>query len=249
MTATITPPFGVPLLARFDPALRLQDYEQSLKFYLPLLNTHFHSIIFAENSNSDVSSLQKIVDQAGMGDLVEFIVFNGLDHPPAYGRAYGEFKLIDHVMQSSEVTKKYDEASVFWKVTGRYIVRNLDQILNHRPSNFDIFCNLRKIPKHWADMFLIAWTLKGYESFLHRIHHKLIADENCLVQPEEVFIDLLDAASKKEIKLAPRFIVTPLVDGVRGSDNQNYSENRNLWKFYTRNLACCLLPLAVDLGS
>jgi len=54
MTATITPRSGVPNLARTDPQKRLQHYENSLKFYLPLLNQGVDSIVFAENSNSDV---------------------------------------------------------------------------------------------------------------------------------------------------------------------------------------------------
>ena len=241
MTATITPPSGVPLLARTDSHLRLKDYEESLKFYLPLVNRGLSSIVFVENSNSDSSSLQNIVTQAGLNDQVEFLFFNGLDYPPIYGRAYGEFKLIDYAMAHSRTIKNQDKNAIFWKVTGRYIVKNICQVIDRKPSSFDIYCNLRKIPKRWGDMFLLGWTLKGYQACLHNIHHKLIADEAGLIQPEEVFIDLLEH-SAKDIKLVGRFNLTPLVDGVRGSDNQNYSQGRSLWKFYLRNIGCKLFP-------
>jgi hypothetical protein len=32
---------------------------------------------------------------------VVFVVFDGWDHPPEYGRGYGEFRLIDHAMGHS----------------------------------------------------------------------------------------------------------------------------------------------------
>jgi hypothetical protein len=243
LTATITPPLGVPLLQRANPHDRLQDYERALKFYLPLLNRCIDSIVFAENSNSDVSTLQNIVAQAGFTERVEFLCFDGLDYPPIYGRAYGEFKLNDYVMDHSQIINsqtQYREIIV-WKVTGRYIVENLDRIVTRKPSNFDVYYNCRYIPKRWADMFLMSWTIKGYQACLQNIYHKLIADKELLIQPEEVFIDLMEQPLPN-IKIVRRFNETPLIDGLRGSDSQNYSEGKNLWKFYLRNIGCKFFP-------
>jgi hypothetical protein len=39
LTATVTPPPGVPSLQRTNPAERLRDYEEALSFYLPLVDT------------------------------------------------------------------------------------------------------------------------------------------------------------------------------------------------------------------
>jgi hypothetical protein len=241
LTATITPPAGVPLLQRSNPQERLQDYEKALKFYLTLLNQSLDAIVFAENSASDISVLRGIVEQAGITNQVEFLVFDGLDHPPNYGRAYGEFKLINYVMKHSQIINGQEEDITVWKVTGRYIVNNLSQIITNKPASFDIYCNCRNIPKQWADMFLIAWTNKGYKAFLENIHHKLIADPDQIIQPEEFFWDLL-AKPTKDIKFARRFNVIPLIDGVRGSDNQNYSQGPNLLKFYLRSIGCKLFP-------
>ena len=106
LTATITPPAGVPLLHRANPQDRLQDYERALNFYLPLLNRCIDSIVFAENSNSDISTLQNMVARSGFTERVEFLVFDGLDHPSIYGRAYGEFKLNDYVMNNSQIINR-----------------------------------------------------------------------------------------------------------------------------------------------
>lgn len=166
LTATITPPAGVPLLARTDPKTRLQDYEKGLQFYLQFINKGIDAIVFAENSNSDVSTLKNIVIQSGLQNSVEFLVFDGLDYPPSYGRAYGEFKLVDYAMTHSQTISNHQDNLLVWKVTGRYIIKNIAKIIARKPSNIDIYVNLRKFPILWADMYLLVWTTKAYEAFL-----------------------------------------------------------------------------------
>jgi hypothetical protein len=244
MTATITPPDGAPMLRRVDPELRLQDYETALKFYLSLLTSSIDRLIFAENSDSDISSLQAIVSEAGYRDQVEFICFNGLDYPPSYDRAYGEFKMVEHVMNHSKIIKNLPPKAVIWKVTGRYIVKNIRQIIAQMPENVDLYCNFRSIPKRWAEMYLIAWTPKGYQVALQNIYSDLkplIVNGIRIKDPEEVFIDLLEERAKT-IKLAPRFSPTPMVDGIRAWTNENFLEGKNLLKFYIRSFACKVFP-------
>ena len=241
LTATITPPAGVPLLARTDPKARLQDYAKGLQFYLQFINKGIDAIVFAENSNSDVSTLKNIVTQSGLQDAVEFLVFDGLDYPPSYGRAYGEFKLIDYAMAHSQTIKNHKDNLLVWKITGRYIIRNIAKIIARKPSNIDIYVNLRKFPILWADMYLLVWTTKAYEAFFSKILTNMIADPSLKVQPEEVFIKLLEQPLEC-LKVRKRFNVIPFIDGARGSDNQNYSEGRNLRKYYIRSSINKLLP-------
>lgn len=241
MTATITPPAGVPYLKRTDPAARLLDYQNSLKFYLSHLDQCISSIVFAENSISDVSSLKEIVRLNKLEKKVEFLSFNGLDYPPQHGRAYGEFKLLDYVMSNSETIRSKDSEATVWKVTGRYIIRNFHEIVIRRPLNFDIYCNLRKIPKPWADMFLLGWSHEGYENFLKGIYLKLKTNyDSAEVHPEEMFVQLLN--NSKKMKIAKRFSEAPQIDGIRGSDNQGYLEGSNRIKFYLRTFAQKLFP-------
>jgi hypothetical protein len=241
LTATITPPSGVPLLARTDPKDRLQDYEKGLQFYLKFVGSGIDAIIFAENSNSDISTLQKIVNQSGLQDKVEFLVFDGLDYPASYGRAYGEFKLVDYAMNHSQTIKIHKDNLLVWKITGRYIIRNMSKIIKRKPSNIDIYVNSRKFPIPWADMYLLVWTMKAYEKFLSKILSNMIAEPSLKVQPEQVFINLLDQPLG-DLKVKRRFNVTPLIDGARGSDNQNYSKGGNLRKYYIRKFMNIVFP-------
>lgn len=241
LTATITPPEGAPLLSRTDPKSRLQDYEKALEFYLQLIGKGIDAIVFAENSNSDVSSLQNIVHQSGLEDKVEFLVFEGLDYPVNYSRAYGEFKLIDYTMAHSSTINQHKDNLLLWKITGRYIIKNIAKIIARKPSNVDIYVNLRKYPIPWADMYLLVWTTKAYEAFFGKILDKMIAEPTFQVHPEQVFIDLLEQPLEN-LKVKKRFNVVPLIDGFRGSDNQNYSQGRNLRKYYIRSIVNKLLP-------
>jgi hypothetical protein len=242
MTATITPPSGVPFLSRTNPAVRLKDYEASLNFYLSLIGDQLDAIVFVENSNSDITSLKNLVEEKNLQSKVEFIVFDGLDYPPDYGRAYGEFKLIDYGVSHSQLIQAMDKNLITWKVTGRYIVKNLNQIIHHQPRKFDLYCNFRKIPKPWTDMFLLAWTTKGYETCIKGVYPRLRTDyETEIKHPEEMFNQILRAA-KKDIKIFPRFKQTPYVDGVKGADNQDYLEGKNLLKFRLRALSSRLFP-------
>jgi len=238
LTATITPPSGVPLLARTDPALRRGDYEKALASYLPLLGNALDGIVFGENSGSDLSSLRLLAEGSRHPELVEFVSFEGLDHPPAFGRGYGEFKLIDHVVSHSRLLRQQGTATIVWKVTGRYVIRNLRHLIDRQPSSFALYCNLRNWPRRWADMYLLAWSEEGYRAVIGGMYHQL-NEERLGCSPEVRFRDLVEAAAPA-VAVVPRFNVTPWVEGVRGMDNGAYSTGKNALKYYARSGLCRL---------
>jgi len=242
LTATITPKSDVPNLKRADPYIRLQDYKAALKFYLAGINHEWDAIVFAENSNSDISELKELVEQHDLSKNVEFIVFDGLDYPPHYDRGYGEFKLLDYAMEHSQFINAQHERVVVWKVTGRYVVKNLGALINRQPANFDVYCNFRNHPKHWVDTFLIAWTPTAYRACLKGVYHRLktnVPEVPLGVAAEELLRNWFDQQST--IKFAYRFKVTPWVDGTRGADNKGYSTD-NRWKISLRSAINTLLP-------
>jgi hypothetical protein len=238
LTATITPPRGVPLLARTDPALRLRDYEEALGFYLALIGNGLDAIVFGENSNSDLGSLRRLVEQTGHEERVEFVSFYGLDHPASYGRGYGEFKLIDHVIRHSRILVEEQATGTVWKATGRYIIRNLRLLLARQPGPFALYCNLRNWPQRWADLYLLAWTDEGYRAVISGLYHEL-NEELLRGSPEVRFRDLVESVATT-LPIVPRFNVTPRVEGVRGRDNHTYSLGSHLPKYYLRSSLCRL---------
>lgn len=242
LTATITPLSGIPILARTDPSARLDDYANALKFYLSLVDQCVDYIIFVENSNSDISRLRAIVDQANLTKSVEFIVFEGLDFPPAYGRGYGDFKCVEYAMNHSTILDSQPGDSIVWKVTGRYLIKNLCRIIATKPSRFDVYCHCRNRPMRFAEMYLIAWTRSGYQAGLKNIYQEVRDDISSEHSPEVAFRNVLEQRSKT-IKIVPRFKVTPFYDCVLGYTNQRLSsEPYYLLKYYLRRTASWVMP-------
>lgn len=238
LTATITPPPGVPLLTRVDPNQRLQDYARALRFYVPLIGTTFDCIVFAENSASDISSLRKIVADAGASRQVEFLSFDGLDHPSSYGRGYGEFKLVDHAMRSVESLR---EDAYVWKCTGRYILRNITKLVTRRPS-VDLYCHCRDWPQRLCELSVISFNRHGHAAAIAGAYEQLRNDITPGVHSNEeiAFRRLIDELPA-HVTVKRRFNATPVIEGVRGWNNRNYS---SAWapKVVIRRAALKLLP-------
>jgi hypothetical protein len=237
MTATITPRDGVPNLVRSNPRVRLNDYEEALKFYIGHVGEDVDGIVFVENSNSDVSSLRQIAADLGVSDRIEFVVFYGLDYPPSYDRGYGEFKLMDYAMQNSHFVRSNcdsDPETIIWKVTGRYLIRNLSEIIATRPKEFDLYCNCRNIPERLTDTYLMGWTKRGYDAcIMDSYHHLKITPEIPPgVVPEKLYRAYLDGVSNRA-RVVKRLKFTPIVDGVRAGDNKNYIKDLP-WKYRIR---------------
>lgn len=243
LTATITPPAGVPNLSRTDPVQRMKDYADGLRWYLEGAGEAFDRIVFAENSLSDVSELRAIAEALSPGK-VEFVSFQGLDHPPAYDRAYGEFKLLDWAMSNSVAIREAPDDAVVWKVTGRYQVRNAVELVRSAPRGFELYANYRNHPKRWVDTYFLAWTKEGYEALVRDVYHRLKTNVPGVplgLAGEELFRSWLDQPLFRRRRIVKRFRRTPEIEGVRGADGRQYTSDDG-WKIRFRKLALRFAP-------
>ncbi len=238
LTATITPPQGVTNLSRVDPNIRMDDYCRAFDFYCRLLaKGAITRLVFAENSGSDLDRLRDLAEKHDVTGKTEFICYPGLDYPPEYGRGYGEFKLIDHVMKSSLFIQNLQSHENIWKVTGRYVLRNISTIIATRP-NTDFYCHCRDIPMPWIDLFVLCWNKQAYSEFLDAIYLHL--RESSLHGPcEQGFRKLIDAKNLKS-NIVKRFRTIPQLEGYRGIDGHRY-ETMDL-KLQMRKLANIVAP-------
>jgi hypothetical protein len=242
MTATITPKSGAFLLARTDPESRRRDYEKALRHYLePLSAGVFDLLVFAENSDSDLGSLKALVQKGGLSEKVEFLSLYGLDYPHEYSRGYGEFFLLDRVMQSA-IMRAQSPDSIVWKVTGRYRVVNIEQLVRKRPASFDLYCNCRDYPVRLTDQYLQAWRVGAYGRHLKGLYEHFKQSETSKYG-EQVMRELIDGGRLSSMKVVPRFTHIAVVEGVRGWDNQEYSAGlKNQGKLLMRQVANRGLP-------
>jgi len=235
MTATITPD-NPPELVRIDPALRLDDYAQALTFYIDQLEAGaIQGIVFAENSDSDIASLVALVAERGATDRVEFIANYGRQSFPGQHRSYGESRLLDYAMSNSRLIAAAGDRGVIWKITGRYQVRNLARMVKTAPARFDLYCDVRNHPIAWLDLRFMAWTARGYDRLLRDIAERLGAD------PKEPAMHAY-ITGVADTGVVMRYRSEPLIDGVRGWDNQNYAKGKGMLKFWIRSSARTLFP-------
>jgi hypothetical protein len=171
---------------------------------------------------------------------VEFVSFPGLDHPPQYGRAYGEFKLIDHVMAHSRLIREAPTAKV-WKITGRYRIVNLRQLIRRAPRHYDLYCNIRNWPSRWVDLGLIAWSAAGYDATLRGVYPELREDLLVDHAPEVRMRSLIDRLDGRA-RIVRRYTVEPRIDGIRGWDGRPYAHGLNGVKFHVRRVARRVAP-------
>jgi hypothetical protein len=235
MTATITP-HNARNLARTDPATRLKDYDDALGFYLGLIDRPLHGIVFVENSDSDVTTLRELVASRGLTERVEFLCNYGVHLYSEKGRAHGEFKLLDYAMTASIMLIEAGMNHVVWKITGRYMVKNLASMIASAPRGFDAYVDMKDHPRRWMDMRLMAWTTPGYDRIFRGVADDLDAKTH-----EMHMRDYLPKRAQGA-RLVPRFSKEPFIDGVRGWDNGNYSKGRELLKSYVRSAGRVLAP-------
>jgi hypothetical protein len=93
-----------------------------------------------------------------------------------------------------------------------------------------------------CDLYLLAWTQRGYEAAIKGIYPQLRNDiiPNSLTVEEALFRKLIDR-SFGAINIIPRFNVVPVLRGVRGWDNHEYSEAWS-FKIIARRLAHIFVP-------
>jgi hypothetical protein len=235
MTATITP-HNARNLARTDPVARLQDYNEALGFYLGLMDRPLHGIVFVENSNSDVSTLRQLVASRGLTGRVEFLCNYGVHLYSEKGRAHGEFKLLDYAMSASNMVMDAGVNDVVWKITGRYTVKNLASMIATAPRSFDAYVDMKDHPRRWMDMRLMAWTASGYDRIFRGVADDLDSKTHEMLMREYL------PKRAQGARLVPRFSKEPFIDGVRGWDNNNYSNGKELLKCYVRGVGRVLAP-------
>jgi hypothetical protein len=208
LTATIDPG-ATPMVARGDPAVRLQDYTHALEAWLN--SRAARRVVFCENSGHDLTALKSVA--AHRCDCeVEFLSFSGNHYGRERGKGYSELKIIEHAIERSELIA---ESEVIIKCSGRLTVRNATTVLRAiATTQFDIMCFLRQ-HLAFADSRLFAATpLFIREYFSPRID---MIDDFAGIYFEHALACATARALADRRQWRP-FPVFPRIEGVSGTD-------------------------------
>jgi hypothetical protein len=238
LTATIAPPQGVPGLRHYDPEQRLGEYLAALDFYLGL-RRNVRAVVFAENSESDLDPLRALAERKGAADR-----FEALHVPRAEAvesRGAGEARIVRYAMEHSPTLQTVAPGQHVWKVTGRYILRNLQHLIDTAPDT-DLYINVRRWPRLWCDTYAYAYTRDGFERYVVPGFDALVANAGPGRWGEVTMAQYVMDLIARGAPVVPRFRYEPRVAGVRGSDMIRYDSAKQRAKYATRSVARRFAP-------
>lgn len=220
MTATVSPP--ATAVARSDPQVRVRDYGEALAFYMGLPSDQFDRIVFADNSASDLTSIFAPIVRHCDDKAVELLSFQANDHPPALGKAYGEFRLLDTALTQSRLIGPCDR---IWKTTGRLRCLNLERLDQAIVGDVDLACDLHNVPfvgsgklvgGEMMDLRLFAFRRNFYDRVIRGRWFSAASDFDAH------FMYWVAVKSSRQWSVLPRFPIQPVISGLSGRTQRDY---------------------------
>jgi hypothetical protein len=241
ITATVKPPMGAPFLTRTDTRVRMDDYAQAFRLYIGIDDDAVDRIVFVDNSNSDLSLLERIAAEAGVSKDIELVSYQGQDYGEQ-GRSVAETHLIDHALGASRILSALGANELFWKVSGRLRVTNLAQMLESTPSDCGLYIDFRRHRHHWVDTRIFAATPGAFRRLFRSRIDVLRQDllPPGVVAPEQRLFDSLLPERERE-RIVPRLRREPVIEGYSGL-GENYRRPRRRIESSVRSVTRRLLP-------
>lgn len=139
LTATIDPGPYADQVRRRDPAVRLNDYAQSLRNWTTAGGPQIGSLVLCDNSGYDPTALAQLA--ATLPLPVEVLSFNGNKKPSGTHYGYSELGIIDYAIAHSQILR---DSRYFIKATGRLQFPNLPKLLQRLDVEFDAAVDHRR---------------------------------------------------------------------------------------------------------
>ena len=243
MTATIAPTVTMAGTARIDSNLRRQDYMMAFLAYLAMPRSP-ERILFCENSDADLDDFRRAaLDNNPFGKQVDFLSFQS-QTPSNRGKGFAELDILDRTHEEFFRTDPDGSQPFIWKVTGRLVVPNFEQMVLTAPPTFDLYADFRSVPligerlggNDWMDTRLFAYTPRGYERYLYQ------CKQGVGWTIEKSLYDRLRPRLSKDTAIVPRFRSQPLFNGVCGGSAVDYGSVGSRLKLAVRSVARSVVP-------
>ena len=213
VTGCIRPVEGQAYLVLKDSKERLRQYRECLEFYL--LHTGFKRIIFCENSGHPLNftDLQDVALEHGKE--LEMLSFRGnTEGTRIRGKGFGEGEIVAYALAHS---RHAADIRHFVKVTGRLIVRNMEELRKRLDvSKFYINCLLIRHNPGVLDTRLYATPTELYKEHFLTLHEHVSVGFNI----EKAFTKRIYNESIP-FKCFPRY---PEFRGISGGDGMVYGD-------------------------
>ncbi len=228
LTSTVRPLPNVTELIVRDPAVRMDEYRSALEYYVRRIGSLIEGIVYADNCGMTVNELRRGLGEAATHPAVEVVSVPSHPLDGKHGKGFGEMKLIDDAMNTSKLLQDACDDCIIWKLTGRYRVLNIRQVIRCIPPSAKLYID-RRTP--WIDMRVMAFTRTAHAGFLRGLYPKLslIIDDRDWGAEVRMFDATRHWEPSRAICLRHR--CEPLVSGIRGSDGRGWTSPRHLAAF------------------
>lgn len=238
MTATVAPPTDAQSLKRVDVPQRIEDYRTGIRENLRQLSAGtFDRLVFVDNSGYGTKPFQDLLEGYDKADLAELYSYNGNEAMRTRSRLYGECRLIEHALDNTRTFSR-SNISRFWKITGRYKVRNMRKIMSGVAPGYDFYVHCRSLPSEFVDFGFVGFDFARAKAVLNTI----------LTGGRHDFLDEVDLYRMIKTRVFEDFAVSlrlpavPDFSGFRGYDNASYDGLQQRAKFYFRSFVHRVFP-------
>ncbi len=178
LTACLRPaPDFAASLVRTDPAVRLADYREALRFWLHLPDRRLDRIIFLENTGASLDGLEDLTRHDNPFERpCEFCSFEANDIPPGLHYGYAEYRMLDLGLERSRL---WPTVGHVIKATGRYRFPRISRLLDRLPPDCvvaaDARHNRRLVPKPQYIVTAPLWVARRdfFEQHLRRAYLRM----------------------------------------------------------------------------
>lgn len=200
-----------------NPEIRKAQYLEAIKFYLKETT---NKILFIENSGTDISNE---FDAESDRLRLEFVVFEGNNYDKTFGKGFWEMLILKHAFKNS---KFVNQSSSICKITGRYRILNIGQLLMHyEKCECDLMVDLLSQMKYSDSRIFMARKF-FFEDYLFKFKNEVNDSKGFYFEhalKNAVLLSIIDNRTYLPFKYLPRIV------GTSGTDNMNY--NNSFWKW------------------
>lgn len=205
-------PNGMAFTTLTDTTTRLKQYVTAINYYLA--NTNY-PIVFSENSDTKINSY---LSSYTNNKRLELLSFKGNTNKDR-GKGYGEAEIIDYALKHSVIIKSHKSNCSIIKITGRLIVKNINELIVNRfrfQDNWSIVASYNS-DFSFLDTRIIIAPMDFFKSFTKHKNHINDQTKNYF---ENVFSDCIKNDSK--YRYYP-FYSEPLINGQSGTTGELYT--------------------------
>lgn len=201
MTSAIRPPKWMPFHKAIEEKERIKQYLDAILFYLT--KSDFESIVFVDGSGIESDFFYFLFPIADFYNK-KFEMLSFENDPillKSKWKGYGENNILKFAIENSALLKNY---KCFYKVTGRYLIKNINQILKNEKMNENVFFRTSVLDRSLCNTGFFKVSKELFKRELWNLWDNVNDKQGVFL--EHLYLKQLTRKTKiKNFKLLPRF--------------------------------------------